>query len=180
MTKGAYEKQRVVLLKSQADQDYKLLGAVRNGTDCNEHIDTASDHELENELIADTLQLANKIRKADNACPTKVSPELAFNTGEKIDHWLQNFDDKESPAIEHKIADTSDFFKNLPNLSLVVGRTSQELKSALQNVFFWELMEDDNDRQKSQTGKKAMQSNHQSEIESNRSKKKEKRVKQCA
>lgn len=160
-------------------------GKIESGTDC----------ELENKLIADALKLANKVGKADNTAKVnKISPEIASSNGEKIYDWLQSFDDKASKAIDHKITDTADFFKNLPNLSTVIGKTPHELKVAIQNVIICEGMEDDKpniERQNPQAYKKEIQSNHlnvsnsiaiplQFELNSNKCKKKENNLKQFA
>ncbi|XP_064535174.1 GATA zinc finger domain-containing protein 10-like isoform X2 [Drosophila montana] len=186
-----YERQREMLFKPLAEQ----VKTIKNINDSRGKIESGTDCELENKLIADALKLANKVGKADNTPKAnKISPEIPSDNGEKIYDWLQSFDDKASKAIDHKITDTADFFKNLPNLSTVIGKTPHELKVAIQNVIICEGMEDDkpnNERQNPQAKKKEIQSNNlnvsnsiaiplQFELNSNKCKKKEKKLKQFA
>ncbi|XP_034473498.1 probable basic-leucine zipper transcription factor R [Drosophila innubila] len=64
----------------------------------------------------------------------KMSLADGYKKVEPIDDWLQNFTDKSSIEIDHEIADTSDFFNNLPNPTTVIGKTSQELIAVLNNI----------------------------------------------
>ncbi|XP_032294599.1 TPR-containing protein DDB_G0280363-like isoform X1 [Drosophila virilis] len=186
-----YERQREMLFKPLAEQ----VKTINKINESRVKIESGNDCELENKLIADALKLANKVGKADNiAKVNKISPEIASSNGEKIYDWLQSFDDKASKAIDHKITDTADFFKNLPNLSTVIGKTPHELKVAIQNVIICEGMEDDKpsiERQRPQANKKEIQSNYlnvsnsiaiplQFELNSNKCKKQENNLKQFA
>ncbi|EDW71300.2 protein deadlock isoform X2 [Drosophila virilis] len=102
-----------------------------------------AESELEDMLINEAMQLT-----APLAAPTDLGQLLADDGKcgvEEIDRCLQIFNDKTPSEIDHQIADTTDFFDNLPNLSTIVDKTPLELDTAMDNVLNYEGDDDDDD-----------------------------------
>ncbi|XP_064546484.1 putative mediator of RNA polymerase II transcription subunit 26 isoform X2 [Drosophila montana] len=105
--------------------------------------DSKAECELEDMLINEAMQLS-----APLAAPTDLGQLLA-DDGKcgvaEIDRCLQIFNDKTPSEIDHQIADTSDFFDNLPNLSTIVEKTPLEMDTAMNNVLNYDDDDDDDD-----------------------------------
>ncbi|XP_030569042.1 protein deadlock isoform X2 [Drosophila novamexicana] len=102
-----------------------------------------AESELEDMLINEAMQLT-----APLTAPTDLGQILADDGKcgvQEIDRCLQIFNDKTPSEIDHQIADTTDFFDNLPNLSTIVEKTPLELDTVMNNVLNYEGDDDDDD-----------------------------------
>ncbi|XP_023179915.2 trichohyalin isoform X2 [Drosophila hydei] len=101
--------------------------------------------ELEDKFINEVMQLAAPIGESTELSQLLVddSKGEALSSGvEEIDRCLQIFNNKTPSEIDHQIADTSDFFDNLPNVSTLVDKTPLEMEALMNNVLNYD---DDDD-----------------------------------
>lgn len=121
----------------------------------NGKIESASDQDAENMLIEDILQLAAKKHITTNdKSPPETIPESSNNTDEPIDVWLQSFQLEQAPPFELNTDSVTDFFRQLPRLSMLVGK-KDGIKSVLGNMCLWDALEKKKDLQKHQARKKS-------------------------
>ncbi|TDG45559.1 hypothetical protein AWZ03_008065 [Drosophila navojoa] len=105
--------------------------------------------ELEDKLINEVKELAVPGGGTTdiNQLLTDVGKCEIFQSGaEEIDRCLEVFINKTPSEIDHQIADTSDFFDNLPSLSTLVDKTPLEMAVLLNDTLNYDVdVEDDDD-----------------------------------
>ncbi|XP_032585224.2 involucrin [Drosophila mojavensis] len=156
------------IFSSEADRKKDLLSKLKSEEFCistfirtgNEKIDSVSDQDVENILIEDIFQLADKKRITNDKSPTETIPESPYNSDEQIDNWLQSFHVEQAPPLELNAASITDFFKHLPKLPKLVEKTDG-IKSVVGNVCLWDPMEANKDPPKPQAHKKTVKGDKQ-------------------
>lgn len=104
--------------------------------------------ELEDKFIKEVMELT-----VPGGGSTDISQLLIddgkcemFPSGvEEIDRCLEVFINKTPSEIDHQIADTSEFFDNLPSISTLVDKTPLEMDVLLNNTLNYDDVEDDDD-----------------------------------
>ncbi|XP_017856881.1 PREDICTED: protein deadlock [Drosophila arizonae] len=105
--------------------------------------------ELEDKLIKEVMELAVPSGGSTDISQllTDVGKCEMFQSGvEEIDRCLEVFINKTPSEIDHQIADTSEFFDNLPSLSTLVDKTPLEMEVLLNDTLNYDVdVEDDDD-----------------------------------
>ncbi|KAL7740309.1 hypothetical protein ACLKA6_018755 [Drosophila palustris] len=89
-------------------------------------------------MTENTLSIANAMKAIVGGGNAEIGQQIPTVDGNKkvesFDDWLQDFPDKTSIELDNDIGDTADFFNNLPNPAMVIGKTSQDLIAVLNNM----------------------------------------------
>ncbi|XP_017859434.1 PREDICTED: uncharacterized protein LOC108611358 [Drosophila arizonae] len=156
------------IFSSEADRKKDLLSKLKSEEFCistftrtgNEKIDSVSDQHVENILIEDIFQLADKKRINNDKSPTETIPELSYNSDEQVDNWVQSFHVEQAPPLEVNTGSITDFFKHLPKLPKLVEKTDG-IKSVVGNVCLCDPMEANKDPPKPHAHKKTVKEDKQ-------------------